>query len=305
MASKKSSTAGGSKQPRKRKTNGGQVAASHSRQPTSDGSLPTTASGKSAEVVAARTQDGRRSDGGAASRGSCDDREAIYNGRDRGPAHAIARPVDEVAAINGFMIDLDCKLLDQGIVGQSAAGSAASLFDEHVRHWLERDPVLAKAEVRDTGGGLHILLWVESPILIQGGEAREWDRVARGLRNCLPSDPEVNGIIAMTRPVGALNTKYAPPREVRVLREGQPVTRDEVLELSRRVIEQPARLWMRLFFGAERTSPCPLCNKGESLGVAGNWKCQCYECGSVDAAALIYRFFSPDFLASRKESRHG
>lgn len=234
-----------------------------------------------------------------------DEREAIFNGRALGPASDIAQSVEQVAAINGFLSDLDCKLLDPGVVGEAAVESPAVLYDEHVRHWVERDPVLAKAEVRDTGGGLHALLWLESPILVDGDQAREWDRVAKGLRNALPGDPNVNGIIAMTRPVGALNTKYVPPREVRILRQGQPVTREEVLELSRRVIEQPARLWMRLFFGAERVSPCPLCNKGESLGVAGNWQCRCYECGRVDAAALVYRFFSTEFLTNRKESPRG
>lgn len=305
MASRKISTVGGSTPPRKRKTNVGRAAASNSKQPTDKDAPTTEVCKKIGGRFAARTKDAGRGDDGAASRGSRDEREAIYNGRDRGPAHTIARPVDEVAAINGFLIDLDCKLLDPVVVGEAAVECPAVLYEEYVRHWVARDPVLAKAEVRDTGGGLHLLLWVESPILVDGEQARDWDRVARALRNALPGDPNVNGIIAMTRPVGAVNTKYAPARTVRVLSEGLPVTRDEVLELSRRVIDQPARLWMRLFFGGERVSPCPLCAKGASLGVAGNWQCHCYECGRVDAAVLVYRFFAPDFLAERKGPHHG
>lgn len=236
--------------------------------------------------------------------GDCDEREATYNGRELGPARDIARSVEQISAIHGFMSDLDCKLFDPAVIGEDCVQSPAALYTKHVRQWLDRDPVLSKAEVRDTGGGLHVLLWLDSPIICDAKNVHEWDGVARGVRNVLPCDPSLNGIIAMTRPIGAVNTKYDPPREVRLLREGQPVTREEVLALSRRVAEQPARLWMRVFFGGERTSPCPLCAEA-SLGVAGNWQCQCYECGRVDAAVLIYRFFSTEFLDSRKESGHG
>ncbi len=234
----------------------------------------------------------------------CDEREATYNGRDRGPACDIARSVEQISAIHGFITDIDCKLLDPAVIGKECVESPTALYTQHVRHWLDRDRVLSKAEVRDTGGGLHVCLWLDSPIICDAKDVREWDGVARGVRNVLPCDPSLNGIIAMTRPIGALNTKYDPPREVRLLREGQAVSREEVLELGHRVVEQPARLWMRLFFGGERTSPCPLCAKA-SLGVAGDWQCRCYECGRIDAAALVYRFFSPEYLDSRKESGHG
>ncbi len=229
-----------------------------------------------------------------------DEREAIVNDRARGPAHEIAVKVEEVAAIHGFMIDLDCGILNPDVLGADAVASAEALYNEHVSHWLDRDPVLAKAEVRDTGGGLHVLLWLDQPILCGSEEAREWDAIARGIRNALPGDPSVNGIIAMTRPVGALNTKYEPPREVRQLREGHPITRDEILAFDRRVTDHPARLWMTVFCGGERVSPCPMCRaEGSSLGVAGSWQCRCYGCGRVSAASLVYRFFSNDFLTKR------
>jgi|GEM_PF-3949984 len=76
----------------------------------------------------------------------------------------------------------------------------------------------------------------------------------------------------MTRPVGAINNKYEPPREVRQLREGQPITRDELLAFGRQMTECPAALWMTVFFGGDHASPCPVCRvDGSSLGVAGNW----------------------------------
>jgi hypothetical protein len=244
----------------------------------------------------------RCKDGGRES-GQDDEREALVNDRRKGPADQITPKVQEVASVHAFMIDIDCGILDPTVVGQDCVDSPARLYDDHVRHWLDRDPVLRKAEVRDSGHGLHVLLWLDEPIVCTGGDAFEWHAVAKGIRNVLPGDPSLNGIIALTRPIGALNTKREP-KTVEMLRAGEPVTRDEILDLNRRVTYQSSRLWMTLFFGGERVSPCPLCGKG-SLGVAGYWQCRCYQCGRVDAASIIYRFYSPKFLDSRMEGHHG
>jgi hypothetical protein len=237
-------------------------------------------------------------------RGANDERESLVNDRRRGTKYEITPKVEEVAAVHGFMNDLDCKMLDPAVVGEECVESAAALYEQNVRLWLDRDPVLSKAEVRDTGGGLHVILWLDEPVVVAAGDARQWNDIARGICNALPGDPNLNGIIALTRPVGAMNTKYNPPREVRLLRSGEPVTRAEILDLSRRLGEQPTRLWMRLYFGGERVDPCPLCGK-ESLGVAGSWQCRCYGCGRVNAASLVYRFYSPEFLEKHKEAKHG
>lgn len=233
-----------------------------------------------------------------------DERESLVNDRRRGTKYEITPKVEEVTSIHAFMNDLDCKILNPKVVGEDCVHSSAVLYAQHVQHWLDRDPVLTKAEVRDSGGGLHVILRLEAPIICNAGEAVMWDKIARGICNALPGDPNLNGIIALTRPVGANNSKYEPPREVGLLRPGKPVTQAEILDLSRQVTEQPARLWMRLFFGGERAEPCPLCGKA-ALGVAGHWQCRCYECGRVDAASLVYRFYSPEFLNHRKEGHHG
>jgi hypothetical protein len=239
-------------------------------------------------------------------RGYDDEREATFNGGDRGSACVIARPVDQVSCVRCFVIDIDCGILDPAVVGDVATVSADELYTKHVRVWLDRDPVLSKAEVRNTGHGLHVLLWMDEPIICHGDDARRWDKIARGLRNVLPGDPSLNGIVAMTRPVGATNNKHEPAKTVTQLRAGEPVSREEILDLGRRVATAPARLWMKVFHGVERISPCPFCSsKDASLGVAGNWQVQCYECGRVDAAALVYRYYSPEFLEKRKDSSNG
>lgn len=240
----------------------------------------------------------------AQARDDKDERESLVNDRRRGTKYEITPKVEEVASIHAIMNDLDCKMLDPAVVGEECVESAGAFYEQHVRHWLDRDPVLSRAEVRETGGGLHLILWLDEPILVAADEAPQWNGIARGICNALPGDPNLNGIIALTRPIGAENTKYDPPREVQLLRQGQPVSRAEILELNQRLTMQPARLWMRLFFGSERVDPCPLCGK-ESLGVAGSWQCRCYGCGRVNAASLVYRFYSPKFLDSQQENHHG
>ena len=243
----------------------------------------------------------RPTQGAAKPAGGDDIREAMFNGQAVGPAFEIARPLAEVACINGFLIDIDCCLLNPAVVGQECIQSPDLLYDQHVRLWLDRDPVFSKAEVRNTGHGLHVLLMLDQPIICMGDENRRWDSIARGIRSALPGDPKLNGIIAMTRPVGAANTKHSPPLTVTQLRAGEPVTRDEILDLNSRLTEKPARLWMECFHGTERISPCPFCLKeGSSLGVAGDWKCQCYECGRLDASALVYHHYDPKFLNQMK-----
>jgi|GEM_PF-4128626 len=54
----------------------------------------------------------------------------------------------------------------------TANAPAALAVGEPERQWLDNDPLLSRAEVRDTGGGLHVLLWLDEPILCDGEEAR-------------------------------------------------------------------------------------------------------------------------------------
>ena len=271
----------------------------HDQEATSP--VPTEVAELRSETNVNATALGRRSPPGYD-----DIREAIFNGRECGPAFTISRPVEQVSAIHGFMIDLDCGILDPAAVGQECVESADILYERHVQGWLDRDAVLAKAEVRNTGHGLHVLLWLGDPIICAGDDARRWDKITRGLRNVLPGDPKLNGIIAMTRPVGAINNKYEPAKTVNQLHAGLPVSREEILDLSHRLATAPARLWMRVLHGGDRVCPCPLCSgENTSLGVAGNWQVQCYECGRLDAAALVYRHYSPEFLDKRKDSTNG
>ena len=235
-----------------------------------------------------------------------DTRESLCNERATGPASRIALPVNQVASIHGFMIDIDLSHLAHDTLGGESLASVDAFYASHLGLWLDRDPVLAKAEVRDTGHGVHVLLWLDKPVVCSDGDQQTWNGIVGGLRTVLPGDPKVNGINAMTRPVGAENTKSDPVMVVRQLRAGQPVTRAEILDLVTRATRSPAELWMRVFHGGDSVSPCPLClDANSTLRIAGNWQCQCYECGRKDAASLLYRLYNPKFLELMKGATNG
>lgn len=226
-----------------------------------------------------------------------DERESLVNDRRRGRASEIAVKVSEVTSIWAFMLEIDIDILDPDACGAEALASPEAFYDAHVSMWLSRDPVLSRAEVRDSGHGLHVLFWLDEPITCNDEQAKKWDAVAYGIRNVLPCDPRGPGLIAMSRPVGAMNTKHEPHKEVRQLKAGQPISRGDIEDLAKRLADAPSRLWMALFHGGERAQPCPLCgDEGTSLGVAGAWMVRCYGCGRVDAAALVYRHFTRQFL---------
>jgi hypothetical protein len=245
-------------------------------------------------------------DGSSSARGEDDIREALFNGAECGPANKIAIPRDEVAAINGLLIDVDNKLLDPEVIGRESADSPDVLYEAHVRHWLDRDRLLSLAEVRNTGGGLHVILRPNEPLLCKPDQQQLWDDIAKGIRLALPGDPKVLGINSMTRCIGELNRKYDPPREVRMLRKGSPVSRNDVLDLVDRLEKNAAAVWMNMFFGGERTSPCPLClGDGTSLGIAGGHTVRCYHCGNQPASKLLMRFYADAFVSPNKEVAHG
>lgn len=240
----------------------------------------------------------------ASTAGADDERESLVNECQRGRASEIAVKVSEVTSIRAFMLEIDLDILDPDVCGAEALVSPEAFYEAHVSTWLSRDPVLSRAEVRDSGHGLHVLLWLDEPITCDEGQAKKWNAVAYGIRNVLPCDPRGPGLIAMTRPVGALNTKHEPPKEVRQLKAGQPISRGDIEGLARRLADAPSRLWMSLFHGGERMQPCPLCgDEGAALGVSGAWMVQCYECGRVDAAALFYRHFARQFLEDMENNK--
>ena len=57
----------------------------------------------------------------------------------------------------------------------------------------------ASAEVRASGTGLHLVLWLKPPLELHSTAEQEyWDHVVRAIQRTVPVDPNMPGITALT-----------------------------------------------------------------------------------------------------------
>ncbi len=218
-----------------------------------------------------------------------DTRESLVNDRPRGPVGAIQIPMEMITCLHGIMIDIDPHLLRADALPDGALESPAALYDLAVRAWLARHPVFAKAEVRSTGRGLHVLLWIEPAVEFSDpGERDRWAAVVKIVQSILPSDPHAPGITALTRPLGSTNSKTGRP--VEVLKSGTSVKPAEAIDLANEIAAHPFRIASQLLVG-KHTATCPVCRKpGSRLGVMDRAG-RCYgSCGKVSLGMLLGSF---------------
>jgi hypothetical protein len=157
---------------------------------------------------------------------------------------------------------------------------------------LGRHPVLAAAEVRDTGRGVHALIHLDPPVVFTTtGERDKWAAAVEVVQRVLPTDPDAPGLTALTRPVGSINSKTG--RAVSVLKTGTPVAPAEVLALAEDVRRTPFRTIVGIVFGPQ-TSPCPICRKPDTrLGVFDK-SGVCYGgCGKVKVDRVFDSLYVP------------
>jgi hypothetical protein len=187
-------------------------------------------------------------------------------------------------------------------------------YEKTLALWLSREPALACAEVRDSGRGLHVILWFDEPVVFQTEADRQrwdgivqvlqgalpvdpddrqrWDGIVQVLQGALPVDPDQPGITGLTRPVGSINGKTGRP--VELLEPGTPVPIAEVLGLHGRMARAPFRTVMTILLGADRVSPCPVCGvEGSSLSALDR-EGRCYgSCSKLELADLYDLVLAP------------
>lgn len=214
-------------------------------------------------------------------------REQLVNAGECGPVHQVSLPTDMITSLRGLMLDLDPKWLRQKLFAGEKGSPGFRLYKHLVEGWLKNDPLFAKAEMRHTGSGLHLLFWFDEPVEIEStGDRQRWDGVIRAVQRALPTDPTAPGITALTRPVGSVNGKSG--KAVKVLREGTPVTAAEVLGFFDRLRSKPFLTVATLLFGTDRVTPCPVCRGAGSVLAANDRAGQCYGgCGTVKLADLF------------------
>jgi hypothetical protein len=219
-------------------------------------------------------------------------REQLFNDRLQGPVTQIQIPAERVTTLHGIMADIDPGILRPGNPWFPPAATPRD-FHDAIRHVLDRHPLIAHAEVRASGTGLHVITWLDPPVeLHSAAQQRYWDGIYDVVRASLPSDPNAPGITALTRPIGSVNGKNGAT--VECLRAGRPVQPTDVEAFAQRLVAAPFREVAQIFFGAERVSPCPICERDGSGLNAMDSLGKCYRCGNVGIERVFNVVYRPE-----------
>jgi hypothetical protein len=263
-------------------------------QPTQESSSPDAeAQGKNIVSSAPQPEAGLVSKAASPPCSECSDlRERLYNDRREGAFAEVQLPLERITRLHAIMFDLDPKVLRPGNGLFNPADDPVT-FHAQVRPVLDRHRLAAHAEVRASGTGLHLLLWLDPPVeLHTDEEQRRWGAVVKAVQRTLPVDPDMPGITALTRPIGSVNSKnYAT---VRTLTPGWTVQPAAVEEFVRRLGNAPFRTVASVLLGAERVTPCPLCKRKDKRLDVLDRRGKCYgSCGAVHLHQLFDLIYEP------------
>lgn len=240
---------------------------------------------------------GPQSGGRESKPGAADQREALFNGGAVGTFKEVMTRHHEVTLLQAILIEIDGECLRVGGVIEEMPADGFELYDRHVRGWLDNHPTLRKAEVRFSGRWLHCILRFDKPVEMKSDRRRElWDMVVTAVQRALPSDPAAPSLLAMSRPVGSVNSKSG--RQVELLRAGEPVTEQEILNFADDLTQRGFATVTQILFGSTTVSPCPFCREEDSTlsGTAPRYRTSnptiinrgsCYHCGKVPLVDLI------------------
>jgi hypothetical protein len=221
-----------------------------------------------------------------------DVREQLVNEQLTGTATQIQIPAQCVTLLHGILFDLDPMLYRAGNALFPPDQDPRRFF-ENIRPILDRHPLARSAEVRVSGTGLHVIVRL-SPALVLSTAAEQayWESIVRAVQATLPADVNMPGITALTRPVGALNSKNNAI--VELIRAATPITAEQVVAYLNRVTEAPFCEIMTPLLGGSRIEPCPVCQgEGTRLDVLDRAGI-CYGgCGKVKLEDIYDSIYPP------------
>jgi hypothetical protein len=230
-----------------------------------------------------------------------DRREQLYNQRLTGSFGEVQMPLECITTLHGFMIDLDPSLYRPDNPFFPPDKNPKS-FLKKITPVLNRHPLGRFAEARQSGTGLHVIVWLEPAVeLATAAERARWNTIVRTVQCTLPADHHAPGITAVTRAVHSINSKNNAV--VEVLRPGQPVAAQTVEQFVTRVQQAPFKEVAIALFGSPRVRPCPICQReGSQLDVCDQFG-TCYgSCGKVTLGKVLNSIYAPQPLAANKKS---
>ncbi len=222
-----------------------------------------------------------------------DSREQLFNGGESGPITDIQVSTERIAKLNGIFFDIDPRLCCSSQLFPKIPTEPTAFYETIAKPWLGRHPMLNLAEVRNSGTGLHVIVWLEAPLIFSTDQERQrWSGIVQVVQAVLPVDPDQPGITAVTRPIGSINSKNGAT--VTLLKPGKPVSAEVVVALYDEMRLSPFKTVMRILIGREKLKPCPLCLKEGSQLSAMDRVGQCYgSCGTVRLEQLYDLVLAP------------
>jgi hypothetical protein len=231
-----------------------------------------------------------------------DTRETLYNEPRNGPAHEIQMPLERITSVRGLLFDIDPRLYRADNPLFPPADDLRT-FLAQIEPVLNRHPLARHAEVRNSGTGLHAIVWLEPAIQLKSAaEQNYWDAIVKAVQRTLPVDPDMPGLTALTRLVGSINNKNGA--KVEVLQPGQPVDPREIVEFINRLMKAPFKEFAIILLGQERIRPCPVCQgEGTRLDVL-DYVGMCYGgCGKVKGNDLLDAIYQPLMISSERSNQ--
>lgn len=214
-------------------------------------------------------------------------REQLFNTGDTGPITQVQLPAARITSLRGVMLDIDPSFIREGQLVPTVPDNPKDFYDIVVKPWIERHPTLAKAEVRNSGTGLHVILRLDEPVdFLTDADRDRWAAIVQIVQSALPSDPRAPGITAVTRAIGSTNSKN--DAVVSQLRPGEGISADELVALTDELTKQPFRTLMKILTGGEQTVPCIKCKAAESSLKSLDYCGSCYSgCNKVRFEDLV------------------
>jgi len=232
---------------------------------------------------------------------SCvDEYEQLVNERDKGPLTQVSVSAERITKLHGIMCDIDPKHFRISAILPEVPQDPTVFHQEVLQHWLRQHNVLQKAEVRVSGTGLHVLLWLSAPVVFENEEERlQWAGIIKTVQACLPIDPDQPGITSLTRPVGSVNSKNNAV--VTRLHPGELIPRDELLNLHQDMMSRYFKTVFQILIGSSPVSPCPFCGQDDSRLSALDKCGRCYgSCGTIKLDQLYDIFLAPRGEGAKK-----
>ena len=206
---------------------------------------------------------------------------------------AVSTEWSSIDLLHGIVLSLYlADYRERSILGRLSR-NVPDFYQEVVEPCLCRDATLKKAEVRDNGEGVDVILKFDSPVTLQTSDDRDgWKALTQVVQSSLPVRLNRPSLAPLVRALGSINGSAS--RVVTRLAVGEPVSQDEVCALYADMRDRSFRTVMHILAGQTHLTPCPVCKaKGSSLVAEDDQGICDRKCGAVSLGRFYDLIFVP------------